>query len=232
MKVLIKSLTFLFGTSMLVLAQGNETAVARKAAIQNKLQAIHIENFKVNQTSLEESIDLLRQRCIDLDSTVDPAKKGVNFIIITPYDIKSPHTPVLVFRDASAEAIIQKIATAAGATLDIGEYAVFIRPKDSLVPLSKALPKNKATDFGDNFIIPRIDFKNTSLQDAVDFIQVGRMDRELRMPQIAFDSSADPKARIKELNVKNVPFTEALRLLAMSTGHQLEADDERFTITK
>ncbi|RYD21793.1 MAG: type II and III secretion system protein [Verrucomicrobiaceae bacterium] len=55
------------------------------AYIQEKLKRIVIPRIDFEDTTVEEAIDFLRLRAAELDTTeVDPAKKGVNFVIRRP----------------------------------------------------------------------------------------------------------------------------------------------------
>lgn len=50
--------------------------------LEEKLNRIIIPKVDFENTTLEEAVDFVRARCFELDTTeLDPAKKGVNFII-------------------------------------------------------------------------------------------------------------------------------------------------------
>lgn len=55
------------------------------AYITEKLRRIIIPSINFEDTTVEEAIDFLRQRAAELDTTeLDPAKKGINFVIRRP----------------------------------------------------------------------------------------------------------------------------------------------------
>jgi general secretion pathway protein D len=57
------------------------------AYITEKLRRIIIPTINFEDTTVEEAIDFLRQRAIELDTLeLDPARKGVNFVIRRPRD--------------------------------------------------------------------------------------------------------------------------------------------------
>jgi general secretion pathway protein D len=56
-----------------------------KLEIQNKLNSIIIPRIDFEDRSLQEAIDFLRLRAAELDvKELDPAKKGINFVIQKP----------------------------------------------------------------------------------------------------------------------------------------------------
>jgi general secretion pathway protein D len=66
-----------------VFGSGKETAGV--AYITEKLKTIVIPRIDFEDTTVEEAIDFLRLRAAELDTTeLDPAKKGVNFVIRRP----------------------------------------------------------------------------------------------------------------------------------------------------
>ena len=74
---------------------GTETALANdpalpindaaKKAILEKLNSIIIPRIDFKDTTIEEAVDFLRQRAMELDATEpDPAKKGINLVVVPP----------------------------------------------------------------------------------------------------------------------------------------------------
>jgi general secretion pathway protein D len=64
---------------------GRDEATAGVAYITRKLQSIVVPRIDFEDTTVEEAIDFLRMRAAELDtSELDPAKKGVNFVIRRP----------------------------------------------------------------------------------------------------------------------------------------------------
>ena len=77
------------------------------AYITEKLRRIVIPRIDFEDTTVEEAIDFLRLRAAELDTTeLDPAKKGVNFVI------RRPRTPAV-----GAPAAAESLEPAAGAAL-------------------------------------------------------------------------------------------------------------------
>ena len=64
---------------------GNENVSTGVAYITEKLKSIIIPKIDFTDITVEEAIDLLRMRSVELDTTeLDPARKGVNFVIRRP----------------------------------------------------------------------------------------------------------------------------------------------------
>lgn len=82
-------------------------ALARVAYITNKLRTIVIPMIDFEDVSVEEALDFLRLRAVQLDTAeLDPAKKGVNFVIQRPAASPAPAAgtpPVDKLPDAVAD---------------------------------------------------------------------------------------------------------------------------------
>ena len=83
---------------------GTNTAANSKDAINNKLNKIIIDRIDLDQASIREVVDFLKQKSRQLDnSTDDPKKKGVNIVLKlassapapTPVDGQVPEIPTL-----------------------------------------------------------------------------------------------------------------------------------------
>ncbi len=76
------------------------------AYIQEKLRRIVIPRIDFEDTTVEEAIDFLRLRAAELDTTeVDPAKKGVNFVIRRPRAAAAGAAPDAAGEAAPAEGL-------------------------------------------------------------------------------------------------------------------------------
>jgi len=68
---------------------GTNTAANSKDAINNKLNKIIIDRMDLDQASIREVVDFLKQKSRQLDnSTDDPKKKGVNIVLKIPANIE------------------------------------------------------------------------------------------------------------------------------------------------
>ncbi|WP_367871143.1 M56 family metallopeptidase [Luteolibacter sp. Populi] len=217
------------------------------AYIMAKLNKIVIPLINFEDASLEEAIDFVRLRSKELDTAEkDPAKKGVNFVIRKPRPgVAGTPDPgaaklSLELKNATMLKVLSEIAGKTGTRFKIDEFAVTFVPADEqdnfVVGPLPAPPKfeGKAAEAGSKIIIPIVDFEDTSLKEAVDFLNLRA--RELSKGEPVFPVVLDPKAdgatRIKELRLRNVPLVVALKYVAESTKTVITANDSEIRITK
>ncbi len=104
------------------------------AYITQKLRSIVIPSINFEDTTVEEAIDYLRQRSIELDTLeLDPTKKGVNFVVRRPRPTPLSSSSTDAGTDAAGDAAALPAATADPGTLRINELRV------RNVPLAVAL---------------------------------------------------------------------------------------------
>lgn len=110
-----------------------ETISGGVAYITEKLKKIIIPRISFEDTTVEEAIDFLRQRASELDTTeLDPAKRGVNFVIRRPKPAAAAGAPA----DAGV------VAGAGDQLLAVGADPSTLRIRElrlSNVPLAVAL---------------------------------------------------------------------------------------------
>lgn len=114
---------------------GNDGPIARK------LREIVIPIMDFQDTTLEEAVDFLRLRCVELDANeADAAKKGLNFVIaptkepaVDPFaegtpeaGIKGPRIQSLRLRNVPLGDALKYICQATGTRFEIDEHAVNI----------------------------------------------------------------------------------------------------------
>lgn len=209
------------------------TPVAK--SIEAKLDTIIIPRLEVENAELPEVVDFLRIRSIQLDPEKDPALKGINIVILMPQvDGESSFKPkpiTLQRKDATLRDLFQEIGKQSGMEIKVEETALTVFPSGVTLPLKEALakpkPSGKAADFAAKIIIPKIDFTNVSLRDAVDFLnrEVRRISKDNDAPPIILDAKADPDSRIRELRLTNAPLPIVLRYITEPIKHSWATDD-------
>lgn len=130
-------------------AQGNkrETGVSdRSLLITNKLQNVIIPRIDFENTPLDEAIEYLTQKSIELDTDPDPARKGINFVIergavpssygddngdlllgsVEEFSEKS--IDVLKLRNVPLSTALDYIAAKTGLRYRVDEFAVTLLP--------------------------------------------------------------------------------------------------------
>ena len=114
---------------------------ANDGPIALKLRGIVIPVIDFEDTTLEEAVDFLRLRCVDLDADeADPVKKGVNFVVaptqepaVDPFaegspkaGIKGPRIQSLRLRNVPLGEALKYICQASGTRFEIDDHAVNI----------------------------------------------------------------------------------------------------------
>ncbi|RYD46817.1 MAG: hypothetical protein EOP85_06685, partial [Verrucomicrobiaceae bacterium] len=120
-------------------APGNLPEVSTEGAIYivNKLRAIVVPNFGFEDGSIEEAVELLRLRANQLDvKELDPAKKGINFVVRMPrrsQDWKAGEgygRITLKLQNASLGQLLSELVEQAGARYKVDDFAVTVFPKN------------------------------------------------------------------------------------------------------
>lgn len=108
--------------------------------IGQKIRAIIIPAINFQDTSLDEAVEFLRMKCVELDGTEkDPAKKGVNFVIGSlnmnrdPFatgapdpNAESPRIKGLVLRNVSVADVLKHLGRVTGTRYTVEDGAVTI----------------------------------------------------------------------------------------------------------
>lgn len=114
--------------------------------IREKLRSIVIPKIEFEDTSVEEAIDFLRLRSIELDPATDPTQKGVSLLIRKPREesedseAQKPGAVLFPAEASTTRLTLQEtnislwdtlhlIAREAGLKVEITDEAVVIRPK-------------------------------------------------------------------------------------------------------
>jgi len=198
-------------------------------------------------TTLQEGMDFLRLRSVELDrEEVKPHLKGINIIImLPPEELGKPIKPgriTLGKKNASMREIVVEICQIAGMEFRVDDTALIIYPRGAIAALEAAVESSKSepkpervfasADFAFKLIIPRINFEDVTLQEAVDFLnqKAKELAKEGPVFPIVLDPKADPTARVRELRLKNAPLFAALEYITEASGHTWTANDKELRI--
>jgi len=212
-------------------------------AIDRKLDTIIIPRVDFEDTTLEEGIDFFRLRSVELDrDEVKPNLKGINIVVLLPPPGTAEHQNVkrvtLEKKNATLRELIVEICQLAGMEFRVDDNALTIYPPGGMDTARRAEPKPKpagaAADFASKLIIPRIDFEDVTLQEAVDFLNKKAKDVAKEGPvfPILLDPKADPNARVREIRIKNAPLFAALQYITEACGHTWTANDKELRIQR
>ncbi len=207
-----------------------------QAAIEKKLDTIACPATDFQGTALVEAVDSLRTWAKELDAgTTDPAKKGINFMIRAPRDFQ-PGSVRMKLEKMSLRKALENITEATGTRFYVDESGVTVVPKDSPYerdpkPGDAAAIKQAAK----NITIPEINFEDAPLKEVVEFLN--QQIKEQSKGEAPFVVSIDPakvdnSTRVRELRLRNVPATDALKYLAEASNTMLTAGDKEIWVTR
>ena len=218
--------------------------VMGRAAIENKLDTIIIPELVLEDSTLEDALELLRNSAVEFDTEEkDPAKQGLNFAIRGAHkeDQKGFKRGLINLENnnATLRELIVEISKQSGMGFKTGDFAVtFFAPSSKAVPGKDAPmpepPVAKAAEFASKLIIPSIDFVGVTLQEAVDVLnqRVRELNKEGPVYPIVLDPKADTAAKIKELRIKNAPLLTVLKICMDQTKQTCTADDKELRIQR
>lgn len=236
-------------------------AASGTEAIFNKVKTIVIPVVKFENTSLEEAVDFIRTKSKELDTVEkDPAKKGVNFMIRKPREGNGAQDPgkarvTMDLKNVTMISALQEIAKQTKLRFTIDESGLTFVPADDMPrfqnlppgvdieqmgdvqfppPPEPQLPPGKAAQADNKIIIPTVEFEDVSLTEAVAFLN--KQAKELAKGQPVFpvvlDAKVNGETKIKELRLRNVPLTIAVKYVCEVTKHSITANDTEIRITK
>ena len=222
-------------------ARAKKPPTPGQIAIDRKLDAIIIPRVDFENTALEEGIDFLRLRAVELDGEPNPTRKGVNFVLLLPAStaaetFKPERIERLQRRNTTLREILNECCQLTGMEFRVEDSGVIITSagmENGLKAVeSTPAPAGPAADFATKVIIPRINFEDVTLQEAVDSLNetIRKLAKGAKVFPITLDPTADPAARIRELRVRNVPLSVALKYCGDSTNHIWTADDKAIVI--
>lgn len=210
-------------------------------AIDHKLDTIIVPQVDFENTRLVEGIEFIRLRSVELDREEQkPHLKGINFVLLLPpaESNKPFNLDRITFqkRNLTIREFVVEICQLAGMEFRVDDNALTIYPPGGLDGAIKSEPKPKpvgaAADFASKLIIPRINFEEVTLQEAVDFLnqKAKELTKEGPVFPIVLDPKADPKAKVQEIRIKNAPLFAALKYVTEASGHTWTANDKELRI--
>jgi hypothetical protein len=168
-----------------------------EAIIADKLSRIMIPRLDFEDRTVEEALDYIRLRIVELDQTEsDPARKGMNMVIRRPKG-DSDSKPIdengqdLLGDDLGSERILElrvRNVSVAAALRYICMMTNLRCEVDGCLVISQKVPNSAWDDVGslleekgDTTVIsqklsqirlPRVDFENTSIHEVIDFLRL------------------------------------------------------------
>ncbi|MEM7011701.1 MAG: M56 family metallopeptidase, partial [Verrucomicrobiota bacterium] len=189
-----------------------EEPAAAESPLLKKMESITIPELELVDTRLEEALQFLQLKSVELD----PEKKGVNIINAgANADVRIS----LRLSNVPLSVALRYVTELAQANWRVDEHAIAVIPAKRGNMAVEAKPAGKFEEKLQNIVIPSVEFVDTPLSDALQFLV--KMSAELDddpdpaqrgINLILRDSDAANKALT--LKLSNVPVGEALRYTA------------------
>ncbi|MEZ5386415.1 MAG: hypothetical protein R3F13_12955 [Prosthecobacter sp.] len=194
--------------------------------LRPKVEKIILPTVQFQDATIEEAVEHLRisRACLDADGH-SSTTMALNYVLkLRPNDMRPKIS--LDLKDAPLSEALRYCAEIAGATLRYDRFAVVITDKDAApaVPLVVNAPAS-------SLILPQVALSGATLQEAVDFIWM--KSRELDPAHQAISITIQPGAPSStiDLDLRDIPASEALRYLAELSGHTLSWDGTQYSLT-
>lgn len=155
-------------------------------AYLRKIESIILPSVEFVETPLMDAVELLHARSVELDAAEpDPAKKGIN-IVVSPGSIRDVLVNLKLTNVPLSEAL-RYTAELAGGGLRVDESAVVIgyeksTPRSYAESAAAQVKIEANREKLDSIIIPSIEFAETPLTDALQFLQVRSVELDVDEP--------------------------------------------------
>lgn len=221
------------------------------AYITNKLEAIVIPSIDFQDVSIGEAVDFLRLRSTQLDSREqDPSKKGINFAIRRPRaganGVQGKDIAVrrltLKLKNVSLKTALSEVVKRTGCAYKVDDFAVTLITGEEAAQarvietpaVETKKTAGKAVEVANQMVIPKVEFEDTSLQEAVDFLNLQARELSKGDPgfTLTIDTAVDATKRIRKLRLKNVPLAIAAKYCADQARLALSASDKEIRFSK
>jgi hypothetical protein len=226
---------------------------AGQVYLSRKLDTMIIPGISFTYASLEEALSRIHLFSAELDvKEPDPAKKGVSFVILKPRAVEGqpPPKPARVNFNQSDDplrGILDEIAAQSDTRYTIGDTSITFVPaggKDvaDLTRAEAEAADKAATRIGPKtvenlnklrkLVIPIVNFEDTTVVEAVDFLNARARELSKGAPPIKIGPRMDPDTRIEHLRLRNIPLLEALTYCTEAVGDEFHIHDDGVQIGK
>jgi hypothetical protein len=209
-----------------------EPASGGVKSVRKKAERIIIARLVFRGATLQEAVDFLRKKSIDLDNLEEnPSEKGVNFVIKSPNPQAAEARLTLSLANVSLMDAATHVALLAGLELVTEQYALVMQPRGMSDPKATLDPENKAAPGpaaairrkAETIMIPRLELREATLAESVDFLRrrVRDLDPEKLGVNIVLQNAPNPGPRVT-LSLSNVPVLEAVKYVANLANLEVE----------
>jgi type II secretory pathway component HofQ len=184
-----------------------------------------LPKVEFRDSTLRECIGFL----VAKSKKLDPAGEGVN-IVLKDVDKIGDAMITLSLSNVPITEVIRYVAALAGSEVVADEFSYVIQLVGNAA--AEAAAKPAAMKKAEAIVLPKIDFQEATLSEAVIFL--GEKAKELDADKQGVNLILEPAAGGLEptltLSLANVPLSEALRYVAQLAGCEIVADDNAITL--
>ena len=152
---------------------------------------------------------------------------------ITPHAVLLRNTPPRETKSPTVEITADEVESASGKTIAKGNVSVQTPSgtfKGAEIEFTPSAKKSPAPTLGGDILLPIVDFRNATLEEALEFIrqQSRKLDPSGRGAQILIQGS--PRTTPITLSLRNVPVSAALRYVAQLCAMGVVSDSQAFIL--
>ena len=187
------------------------------------LETVVVPSVEFAETPMADAVEFLVQRSRELDTAEgDQGRKGVNVVLLGDFDgIRL----TLRISNVPLGEILNLVAEMADAKVEIGPEVVVIMRGDSYEAVKRDAGSEPLEAKLHRIMIPSIEFQDTPLRDALEFLQQRSAERDQgagkETPGTNIVLKNGPAVTVS-LRLKGVSLYTALEMTARAAGHKME----------
>lgn len=167
----------------------------------------------------------------------DPGKKGINVIINAPKGASSTKL-TMELKDIPLSDALRHVAQLSNMKLVFTDTACVLESNATVKTVSKngvttsitvGNSANSVATKAAKIILPRVEFSDAKISDALDFLREKGVNLILKRPK-AWDEAGGSEPSIT-LSLKDVPLSEALRYASELAGMKLTAEENAYILS-
>ncbi|YCM42896.1 M56 family metallopeptidase [Verrucomicrobiaceae bacterium 227] len=195
-----------------------------------ELQAIIIPKVDFRETTLQEAVDFLRLRALELD----PAKKGINVNIFgEDRNLSQRKIESLELANVPLLVALQYICQISKARYVVEGRNIFIFPLNEETEEEKAAKAawQKKIEPLKKIIIPEIRLEEATLAEAVEFLRLRSLEVDPTKKGVNINILSDDKnLHLINLNMRKVPLTVVLQYICEATKTRYTVEGRNISI--
>lgn len=205
-------------------------SVHAQEQVTEKLSDLIVPELEFSGTPLTDAVTIIQQKSVELD----PAKQGVNIVILSPELRKKPVT--LKLKNATLSDTIRYTSMLVNARMNTTRFAVTIssRNVDKVELVVQDTESMEARL--ENIILPKVEFKDTPLVEALDFLvsQSGELDPSRKGGvNIIYRGEREAEGRAPiTLQLSNIPLRETLKYTAQIASHNFVIEPNAVVVSR